>query len=315
MVSSRIRNLVGYAVALAILAVGAVWVARNWESVSAAFSLNPIYLLVLFPIAVANGLYVGLLNQVVGAHLGAWLNFRRWASLGFASTLMNHFLPSLSGMALRATYYKQVEGMPFARFASAMAVIHVINALMNALAAMVVLVWMRSSTGVMSWPAFIVMAAVALCSILLLTLSPKPSGPPAESGFRAIWGTVHHGWEELRSSPRLLAKVAGIVIGGIGLNATRLFVVYLALGHPLSFAGCVLVGVVTQLGTVLSFTPGALGIRDGAIVLGSIAVGVGAETSVLASVLDRAVLLVVVLIIGPFAALKVSREIARGEAG
>ncbi|MFO7897968.1 MAG: lysylphosphatidylglycerol synthase transmembrane domain-containing protein [Planctomycetota bacterium] len=310
----RARDLLGYVVAAAIIAAAAVWVAGHWDRVAAAFSLRPGYLAVLIPTAVANALLVGLLNQVVATHLGVRLGFWRWASLGFASTLVNYVLPARGGMAVRAAYYKRVGGLPLARFASSMAVIYVITVLVNAFAAMAGLLWAWLAAGVMLWPLFFVAAGLALVCVLALAFSPRPSERPAGSGLRATLAEVHRGWETLRTSRPLLGKVAAVVAAGTSMNVLRLYVVYLAIGHPVSAAGCLLVGALAGLGTFLSFTPGALGIRDGAIVFGSMAVGVSAEAGLLASVLDRAVLLVVVLSIGPFAALRISRETARGKA-
>ncbi|MFW6107905.1 MAG: lysylphosphatidylglycerol synthase transmembrane domain-containing protein [bacterium] len=314
MPAARTRDLLGYAVALAIIAAAAVWVAGHRDRVAAVFSLHPGYLAVLVPTAVANALLVGLLNQVVATHLGVRLGFWRWASLGFASTLVNYVLPARGGMAVRAAYYRRVGGLPLAKFASSMAVIYVITVLVNAFAAMAGLLWAWWAAGVMLWPVFFVAAGLVLVCILALALSPRPSDRPVESGLRATLARVHRGWETLRTSPPLLGKVAAVVAAGTVMNAARLYVVYLAIGHPVSAAGCLLVGALAGLGTFLSFTPGALGIRDGAIVFGSMAVRVSAEVGLLASVVDRAVLLLVVLSIGPLAALRISKETARGRA-
>ena len=306
---TRLRNVIGYLITAGLFAWAGIWVTRNWDSVSRAFSLRPGYLLALIPMVVVGVILSGLMNQLMASHLGAPLRFVQWASLAFASTMANYGLP-LAGVTLRAGYYKRQSGFPIASFASGMAVAYVVTVLVNSLTVIAAVAWIGPASGRALPPLMWAAAAVAAVCGLVLAFSPKAAkGEPTHRIWNAL-ARVHAGWDMLRHSPALLAKAFALSLAATLLYALRLWIAFAATGHPTSIPACLLVGGLAALSMFISLTPASLGIREGVIIFSSYAVGVPPEVSLIASTLDRTVAMVIVLPIGSLAAFRLSRETA-----
>lgn len=298
---------------MAIIAVAAIWVAGHWDRVAAAFSLRAGHLALLLPTVVVSVISAGLMNQLLASHLGAPLRFREWAALAFATILANYVLPMRAGLAMRAGYYKRKAGFPIASFTSCTAAMYLIIALVNSVIVVGSLLWIRQEQGIISWPLlWIGVGVAALCGILLV-FSPRPAGSKERSVFWATLVRVHSGWDMLRRNPAVLSKVAGLAFVATGLYILRLYVAFAAIGHYVNVSGCVLIGSLVTLSMFISITPASLGIREAAIVFSSMAVGVAPEISLLAGAIDRAVTVLVVFALGPFATVYISRQSARTE--
>jgi uncharacterized membrane protein YbhN (UPF0104 family) len=311
----HVRVGLGYAAAAALVTWGAVWGVRHGEQIAKAFRLRPAFLALLVPLIVASLVLTGLLNQLVAGALGARLRRRQWLALGFASTLANYVLPLRAGAAMRAAYYKRLRGLPFARFASCMAVAYVITLLVNAAVCAGALAWFGATGERTSWPLFWVAAALALGCITALVFSPSPAEAARGAGLRGFLGRVHEGWDLLRRKPRLMSQVGAVCLGTAGLYAVRLWIAFAAAGNPLSAAGCLLVGSAVGLSMFFSVTPAALGVRELVIVLVSAVVGVPPEVSLMAGALDRAVAILIVMVLGPVATLYLARNLPQGWRG
>jgi len=105
-----------------------------------------------------------------------------------------------------------------------------------------------------------------------------------------------------------LEEVAGLALGITALHIVRLYLAFAAIGNPVSLAGCVLVAAVAAIAVFISVTPAGLGVREAAILVAAMVMGVTPEVSLLAAAAHRAVGMLVVLSIGPVATLILSRE-------
>jgi len=306
-----LSKILSYALAAVLIAYAAVWAARHWDRISAAFSLSPGCLVLLLPTVVVSVLTAGLMTQLMARHLGAPLRFVQWASLAFATMFANYVLPMRAGLAVRAAYYKRQAGLSIARFTSFTAASYLITILVNSLIVLAALLWIGLGRGVTSWPLLWgALVVVVLCGSVL-AFSPKPSEERPASGVRGALVRVHTGWEMLRSRPALLWTVGALSFVATLLYTLRLYVAFAAIGYSVDAAGCVLIGALVALSMFISITPAALGIREAAVVFSSLAVGVSPEISLVAATMDRAVTMLVVFVIGPFATVYISRQSAK----
>jgi len=311
---ARWRGALAYGAAGGLILCAVVWVVRNAEKVSGALSLRPMHLALLVPLVILSPPVMGLVNQILAAHLGAPLRFRQWLALSFASTLANYVLPMRAGAALRAGYFKRVGNLPVTKFASMMAVAYVLTLGVNSALGLAALGSFYLEKHLVSWP-LLATFLVMLCACLVVVALPsraRQAEPPA--GLRGVVARVHAGWHLLRKSPALLAKVAGLSLASTALYVARLYVAFAAVGHPVSLSGCMLVAALAALSTFLAVTPGGLGVREAAILYSSLAVGVAPEVSLLAAAMDRAAAVAVVLVLGALATVSISRDAAEDPA-
>jgi len=158
----------------------------------------------------------------------------------------------------------------------------------------------------------IVIAALALC-LGLLFATPRTSGDENQPGFKGLLVRIHVGWDTLRRSARLLARVTGLCATITVLYGGRMHIAFAALGHDVPLAGCVLIGTLVSLSMFISITPAGLGIREAAIVFSSMALGVAPEISLLAGALDRAATMLFLLAVGPLSMAFIARDCATFE--
>jgi uncharacterized membrane protein YbhN (UPF0104 family) len=309
------RMIVSYGVAIGLIVLAAIWISRNWEEISRTISLNPVYAAMIVPVVFLSLLVVGLINQLAATHLGAPLRFREWSSLALGSTFANYVFPARAGALMRATYLKFHCGLSVAAFASTMAAVYVMTLLTNSVLGLGLLGWFWYRQGLESSTLAAIFAVViAVCGLLLsLPIPLRRTGKEP-----AWWQFVirfHAGWESVRRSHMLLARLVGLIVLLTGLYAVRLYCAFAATGNPLGPAGCMLVATMTAIATFLAFTPAGLGIQEAAIVFVSLAIGVSPEVSLMAAAIDRAVSMAVVAVFGLPAMMRISREIAAETAG
>lgn len=309
--ASRLRGVLAYAIALALIAGAGVWAARNWDKVEAACSLSPAHLSGLIPLTILTVLLGGLQNRVMAEPLGAVLRLREWAPLGFASGLADYVLPMRAGIAVRAAYLKKRHGLSLTRYASAMTVVYVMTILANCLIGATAVGWIALSRGVVSWPLLSAQLAVAAGCAAALAFSPRAAARHADARFWGVLVRFHVGWDMLRRRPGLLAKAGAIAVGSMVAYSFRLHIAFAAVGRSVGLVECLLIGSLVAISTLVSITPAGLGIREAVVLFTSLALGVTPEVSLLAGAADRAVSIVVIALLGPPATLLLSREAAR----
>ncbi|EDN67579.1 conserved hypothetical protein, membrane [Beggiatoa sp. PS] len=89
-----------------------------------------------------------------------------------------------------------------------------------------------------------------------------------------------------------------LVIVLVFLWGLRLYVCFMALGSPIHFYQIMIIQTFVGLSFVISITPGNLGIKEGITVFGASLFGISPTTALLASLVDRAVTMLVVFAVG-----------------
>jgi len=105
-------------------------------------------------------------------------------------------------------------------------------------------------------------------------------------------------WGVLRASPRLVLYILLLQAGVLVAQAFRLWMCFYAIGQPVSLPAVTLASFLGQIGSLIGYTPGGVGFREGGIAIGAAMMGVSEPTAVATSLLDRAVMTVVVIVLG-----------------
>jgi uncharacterized membrane protein YbhN (UPF0104 family) len=121
---------------------------------------------------------------------------------------------------------------------------------------------------------------------------------------------VTDGWHRLRAEPPFLAGLAGLSALQLASQLAAYWSACTAIDVHLTFADALLVGSFGALAALLSLTPGSLGIYEAAVAFVGVHVAVGPFQSVMASLLVRAVLLAVLLVLVPPSVHCLSRPVA-----
>ena len=310
-ITKKTKLTASYLLTTLILMFVMYWVSNNWDKIQSIFLVEPIFLILLFPLVVFTSINVGLINQLIVSHLGYPLKPIQWVSLAFASTLANYIFPMRAGMALRATYFKKCHGFSLSKFASSMAFAYVITFIANAFLGLLLMFWLGIEKNAVNWILILIFAIVLTTGIAALMYNPPIDKTVSKFKIFKYIISIHGGMELLRKNPKLLIRCCLLILFNTILFGIRLFVSFHALGHNINLAGCLLVGCFAAVSMFISITPASLGIKEVAIVFASSVIGVSPEISFLAATLDRTVSMVVIAIFGTAGMIKISHETAR----
>jgi uncharacterized protein (TIRG00374 family) len=102
-------------------------------------------------------------------------------------------------------------------------------------------------------------------------------------------------WRQYRFATVYFSLLMVILIFLWGL---RLYLCFMAIGEPVNFGQIMIIQTIISLSFVISMTPGNLGIKEGLTAFSANLVGISPTTALLASLIDRAVAILVVFGMG-----------------
>ncbi len=310
----RNRELQWLSVVAAVAFVAWILLTRA-EDLRAAFSLTlPLFALISVSV-VASFLVNGIELQVLAGRFGNRIPLGEALLLGLMVSTLN-YLPMKTGTMLNGVLMKVRYKVTFGHF----------GALVTG--SSVFFLWTATvAAGLM----LLVEAGSSATATLLLV------APNVVLGMLIVWGRLHPGgWLDghssrivrfvgraidglglIFSSGRLLAIELAINIVLIGLNALRIMWAFQALSVDVSFAAATVVTSVGVFAGRLSVIPGGIGFKEGGSAAGAGLVGIDAGLGLAASVVERAVSIVWLLVLGVPATLYLQRitgiDLARAE--
>lgn len=315
---------------------GGSWKKRVWQGAKLAVGLAMIVWLAYYLVRhsdqlrslydaswtrlAATGLAVALTWVLMSAQgylllrgLGVRIGFFEHTALQFASILVN-YLPIRLGPVLRIHYLRKVHAVPLADFGSLLMVRAVL--LMAAcgvlgLVGSVLLTFEGRRPDLELWLLF----AGLIVGTLVLGLLPLRR--LFVEGFSLPGPLVKliDGIDRLRTNPRLIAALIGLLLAQLGVVALRLHWTYGAVQLEASVATVITVAAVAALVNLLALTMGSLGVREAAIGWATAAVGFDFSQGVFAGLVDRAVLIVLAYVLGGLGLLWVRSRLKRFEDG
>lgn len=283
--SRVLRGVLGAAVLVALVC----YLAGQWQELRGLLRVGPAAAAAL-GLTAAAGAAVGAaairrLLVVFGPRPSLWEMF-----LLHNVTLLLNYLPFKAGTFYRANYLKRRYGLAYSHFAVLfvyLLLLMVIAASAGGLAALAVFYDLRlRETGLLAG-----LLGLFLAAALTLAFAPLPALP--EKGAIGRWlGSFAAGRGLLARDRRAVA--AGLILSGgcFVVSSLQIGIIYGCVGQELSPAGYLVLGAVAYVTMFLGITPGALGLRELALALAGVSLGVDFSVGSLAALLDRGVAIV-----------------------
>lgn len=253
-----------------------------------------------------NALEFWFLFRVVGARIGVtenWLLFT-------AGQLVNN-LPAQAGTLYRLRYLRAVHDLSYSRAGAAYGA----NLVLTVMATGVLGVVGTLVVGVTedNWsPILFVLFAGMIVGAMATRFVPLPETQRTGRIARA-WTSFSAGWAELKQRQRMGATILGIEIVKYVIAAFRLQLTFGWLGYHEPYVFFLVLAPVIGLATFVGLTPAALGIRELSISGAAVALGRRFSEGILGATLDRAVLLLVTLLLGSVGLALSERRVRRIE--
>lgn len=249
-------------------------------------------------LGVVGNIYLqGYLSYVSSVKLGADISLRDSILVGILTLASNMLLPMRGGLAVRALYMKRKHGMALTNSLTTILAYYLINICLTSLVAAFSLIF-TAGKSVELWGIF----AFCVCLILGCLIAMTFSGMLLRIKFwPGIVVQVLEGWITLRSDRQVFLRLLAASSMEITFNMVVLYGTFLALDAKMDLQALIPVTAMSNMATLASITPGALGIYEAIVSLASLSFGIPVVTSVAAALLSRVLLIVVLLLFAPLA--------------
>jgi len=239
--------------------------------------------------------------------IGFWENFM----VLMAGVLMN-YLPMRVGSLMRFRYFKGVYRLRYARFGSLFGIRMVILVCAAGLVGCVGKIGLSLSGRPFSPELAIIFAGMILASALAYLL-PTPKFNNSMNPLLRIWTDFLTGFEALRERPFVTLQIIMLTLLQFAVLSCRFYLTFNTVQFRPSLWLFVLLAPLSVLTTLLAFTPGSLGIREGVIGYVTLASGYDFKSGIFAGAVDRAVLLALTLILGTIGIIYVWAQLREAE--
>ncbi|NPV04072.1 MAG: flippase-like domain-containing protein [Syntrophaceae bacterium] len=250
-----------------------------------------------------NGIY----QRVVSKQFGIDLAPREWFGLAAVTAMGNYLTPFSGGLFARAIYLKRRHDFPYTDFAAVLASNYMIVIAVVSVTGTAVLLPLAAEDRSL-WPLLLFFAAAL--SILSLSLFVPLKGLAGRHRLPLRARQVLEGFARMRRDRALLARLLGITLFNVALGALLYVAAFHAIGSPVPWRTALLIYLLTSFAFLINITPGNLGVQEIAAGLAAALLGAGGEMGFLASLVIRAVTILLAFTLGPIFSCILTRELA-----
>ncbi|MFH0732450.1 MAG: lysylphosphatidylglycerol synthase domain-containing protein [Candidatus Omnitrophota bacterium] len=287
--------LVSYLVLFAILAAFVSFIMARKEQL---YKLSHISLSYIITITFLTFLYL-IINAFSAKKLtdafGVRLTFKEWFGLSCLTSIGNYILPAKAGVTARAFYMKNKYDFPYLSFLSAYMGFYFFSFLVNAVFGIALICLRYFLAGIFNFKILLFFISVGIF-IGGFMISWKWF---AGKSFKvAAVNKIFSGLNYFRKQKSLLLILSGLNLLSMLVLSGRLFFAYQAIGIRPDFIAILIMANIVSLFVFVSITPANLGFKEAAITITSAVMGFTAINGALASIVDRAISILVVLFLG-----------------
>jgi uncharacterized membrane protein YbhN (UPF0104 family) len=240
-----------------------------------------------------NSMEFWVLYRARGIKVGLFEN----GNLFFASQLGN-YAPGQIGSLYRLRYMRDVHGVSYAESVSVYGANFVATlggASMTALVGVLGVV-LIGHHGLPLGLLVVILGTIA--AVVILATVPLPRFAAREGYVARAWRAVHAGFEQVRRERFVGLMVVALEVVKYALTAWRMLIAFQLLGVHEPYWVFLVLAAAAGVAGFLSFTPGALGIRELFITASAAALGLGFDNGLFGATIDRAVMLACSLVVG-----------------
>jgi len=320
-VRPSLRRLLPFLLIVVMTGWGAAYLLHHPTEWAAIRDIAPLWLFLLFALATAKIIHLGLFTKVVVASLGIKLSVKEWVGLAAMSTLGNYLTPFRGGAAIRAVYLKSRHGMPYPCFLSTLTVLYVMNlstsAALGLLALIVLYVWLGTAESGL----FLVF--LAILSLPLPVFAITRGMPVQEKSLgetRPIWNPIVaqdagllfrarrfcvetvtsmiEGWTIISTRASTVGQLILLSISNAIVTLFMIHSSFIAFGVSLPLPQSLVISSLFMTISLIPLTPSGLGIAEMTMVLVSQGFGVDGTLGVLSAGLNRSIMIFASLLWG-----------------
>jgi len=274
-----------------------VYFYQNIDNFKQIKIVNPFYILPLGIFVILFLISNGLILKYLLDPFKIKLKPKEWFGLSVITSMGNYLTPFRGGALAKAIYLKKVYQFPYSYFLSTLAGIYVIMFLVYSFVGLIAMFFLYHFLEIFNVLIFVVFLVVFLSLLGIVIFSPKIK--ESKYSFINKFIKVLNGWHLIKSNKRSIRFIGLISLIMVGVMVLRIFLEFKVFGLEISFLSALFLSIVSILGSFISITPGALGIREAMVVFTATVINIPASQVLAVSILDRVIILAVIFILGP----------------
>ncbi len=297
----KLKKYISPILTAAIIFLFVVYLLRHPEVVDRLLNTNPIHIVLIMVIYLlvffVEGLFISVTLEVFDRHIGNKESF----FIATISRIGNYLLPMRAGAILRATYLKKKFNFRYSNFLSTLYGYYIIFFLTSSFLALIVLFLKYYLSEEFFLPLTLFFLGVVLAMIILiffrvsLTKVFKNSKGVLQKIF-SFFDRFIDGWDSIIRKRKLFTMLILISMSNILLNVIVVGIQFFSIGKDIQILDIILYTCISGVSLLVSITPGALGIREGILLITSKSLNLTEQEIVQIAVLDRSVMFLLLLI-------------------
>ncbi len=285
------KNILG----LVIVAFLLWYLVGHWQQLKVLLRLGPEQLVILYSLCFLSTLVTARVVQCLVSALKTKTKFWDMVWLQNTAILLN-YIPMKFGTLFRANYLKHHYGLAYSHFASFFLYITFLMTATSTALGLIILAAVYGLAGYESKILAGVFAATIIGSVILL-FAPLPE-PKGKGRLSTALRNFLAGRRQMAKSKKTIFAAAALLVVNFLITACRMAIIYHSMGKDIHPAGYFILGALGFVVLFISLTPGSLGIRELVLGIGAVVLGVPLEVGVLAAVVDRAISMSYIFVVG-----------------
>lgn len=240
------------------------------------------------------------------------LKFIEWFGLAVSNTMHNYYIPVRGGTVLKAIYLKKTHTLPYSKFISLTAGAYLLGFFLASVSAiffiLVSFLLYHKFYGIFFYISVSLIAVTTIFGIFCLKVefSALFKKIPILHNFIL---KVESGLSYFKKNKGLLIKILVFKFFFILIMSVKLYWAFKAIGIDTNLITILIVQSLVMFSMVISLTPGNLGIREGIIGVLASMLDIPLQEAILGALVDRAVMMSIVIILGMIFTTVLTREI------
>lgn len=284
--------------ALSILTIWfAVYFYQNIEEFRHLKIVNIAYLIPLCLLSILFLITNGLVLKYLLEPFKVRLEFKEWFGLSVINTMGNYLTPFRGGAVAKAVYLKTKHQFSYSYFLSTLAGVYIIVFLVNSFVGIFTMLALYQFSGIFNVLIFIIFLSIFLSLLTIIIFSP--SFKETKYPFLNKFINVLNGWHLIKNNKKVITVIGLISLINVAIMVLMMFLEFRVFGLEISFLSVLFLSIVSTLGLFVSITPGALGIKEAIVAFTATVINIPVSQVLAVSILDRAIGLVIIFILGP----------------
>lgn len=261
----------------------------------------PLILVVLIGLLKVVVIFInGLYTKITLDAFDKPISHKESSYIALLSSLGNYFGPILGGMGVRATYLKTKHGFALTHFVGTLYGYYLISFFTVSIIGLVGLWLVYSQNDVYSITVFAAFSIVTLSTGALFFIKIPKTNKYKKYKFANITykrlKQLSEGWEVLAQNSSLLFRLLILGFCTIIIAIITAYLEFIALDLPITFGGLLLYATLGAFSILVSFTPGAIGIRESIYIFSSDILNLSNAQILQLAAIDRGVALLILVL-------------------